>query len=98
MPVEYKVPGVYIEEIPSGSRPIQGVGTAMPAFIGFTYTRPEGNTGQPVFVASKKDMKNMQNASPVDVEVAKLIKHIEQMSPETSGKIVNFQTGRIDPF
>lgn len=52
MPVEYKVPGVYIEEIPSGSRPIQGVGTAMPAFIGFTYTRPEGNTGQPVFVAS----------------------------------------------
>ncbi|MFO7277049.1 MAG: SDR family oxidoreductase [Pseudomonadota bacterium] len=53
---------------------------------------------QPVFVASKKDMKNMQNASPVDVEVAKLIKHIEQMSPETSGKIVNFQTGRIDPF
>ncbi|NWF78437.1 MAG: phage tail sheath family protein [Chloroflexi bacterium] len=52
MPVEYKVPGVYIEELPPGSRPIQGVGTAMPAFIGFTESRPRGNTGQPVFVAS----------------------------------------------
>lgn len=51
MPV-YQTPGVYIEEIPSGSRPIQGVGTAVAAFIGFTYTRPNGNTGQPVFVAS----------------------------------------------
>src|SRR6266508_1528512 len=52
MPTEYQVPGVYIEELPSGSRPIQGVGTAMPAFIGFTFTRPEGNIGQPIFVAS----------------------------------------------
>ncbi|NTU83253.1 MAG: phage tail sheath family protein [Chloroflexales bacterium] len=52
MPVEYKVPGVYIEELPAGSRPIQGVGTAMPAFIGFTFTRPPGNTGQPVLIAS----------------------------------------------
>lgn len=55
MPVEYKVPGVYIEELPAGSRPIQGVGTAMPAFIGFTETRPLNNTGQPVFVASWTD-------------------------------------------
>jgi uncharacterized protein len=52
MPVEYKVPGVYIEEIPPGSRPIAGVATAMPVFIGFTRVRPEGNIGQPVFVAS----------------------------------------------
>jgi phage tail sheath protein FI len=52
MPVEYSVPGVYIEEIPSGSRPIQGVATAVAAFIGFTYTRPKGNQGQPVAVYS----------------------------------------------
>lgn len=52
MPGPYLTPGVYIEEVPSGSRPIQGVGTAVAAFIGFTYTRPAGNTGQPVFIAS----------------------------------------------
>ena len=44
MPVEYKVPGVYIEELQPGSRPIAGVATAMPAFIGFTEKRPDGNT------------------------------------------------------
>jgi uncharacterized protein len=52
MPVEYTVPGVYIEEIPAGSRPIQGVSTAVAAFMGFTYTRPKGNQGQPVAVYS----------------------------------------------
>ncbi len=52
MPMNYTVPGVYIQELPSGSKPIQGVGTSMPAFIGFTFTRPEGNTGRPYFVAS----------------------------------------------
>jgi phage tail sheath protein FI len=33
---EYLSPGVYIEEIDSGPKPIEGVGTAMPVFIGFT--------------------------------------------------------------
>lgn len=36
MPGEYLSPGVYIEEIDSGPKPIEGVGTAMPVFIGFT--------------------------------------------------------------
>ena len=31
-------PGVYIEEKPSGSMPLQGVGTAVAAFVGFTET------------------------------------------------------------
>ena len=53
---------------------------------------------QPIFVASKKDMGNLRGAAPVDQEVAKLIKLIDAMSPETSGKIVNFSTGKIDPF
>lgn len=48
----YQYPGVYIEEVDRGSKPIQGVGTAVAAFIGFTERRPAGNTGQPVFVAS----------------------------------------------
>ena len=30
----YRSPGVYIEEVGSGTRPIEGVGTAVAAFIG----------------------------------------------------------------
>lgn len=30
----YKTPGVYVEEVPSGSRPIDAVGTSTPAFVG----------------------------------------------------------------
>ncbi len=30
----YLSPGVYVEEVPSGSAPIEGVGTAIAAFVG----------------------------------------------------------------
>jgi len=53
---------------------------------------------QPVFVASKSDLGNMKNASPVTVEVKKLIKQIDALDAASSGKIRNFQTGEIDPF
>ncbi|HEY86251.1 MAG TPA: phage tail sheath family protein [Chloroflexi bacterium] len=33
---EYLSPGVYVEEVDRGPRPIEGVGTAMPVFVGFT--------------------------------------------------------------
>src|SRR3990172_3945085 len=33
---EYLSPGVYIEEIDRGPKPIEGVGTAMAVFVGFT--------------------------------------------------------------
>ena len=33
---EYLSPGVYVEEVNAGARPIEGVGTAMPVFVGFT--------------------------------------------------------------
>jgi phage tail sheath protein FI len=36
MAASYGAPGVYIEERPSGSMPLQGVGTAVAAFVGFT--------------------------------------------------------------
>lgn len=53
---------------------------------------------QPEFVATKDDTKAMQGASPVEPEVAKLIKAIAALSPATDGKIVNFSTGKVDPF
>ncbi|MEU0885670.1 phage tail sheath C-terminal domain-containing protein [Lentzea sp. NPDC005914] len=38
MAATYGAPGVYIEERPSGSMPLQGVSTAVASFIGFTAT------------------------------------------------------------
>jgi phage tail sheath protein FI len=62
MPTNYFVPGVYIEEVPPGSKPIQGVGTSMPAFVGFTKTRPVDANGdaitRPHFVASWTQFQN----------------------------------------
>jgi phage tail sheath protein FI len=31
----YQSPGVYVEEVSTGPRPIEGVGTAVAAFVGF---------------------------------------------------------------
>ena len=46
MAATYGAPGVYIEEKPSGSMPIQGVGTSVAAFVGFT-ARYDRSTGDP---------------------------------------------------
>jgi phage tail sheath protein FI len=45
----YGAPGVYIEEQPSGSMPIEGVGTAIVALVGFTekYDPHEGDRTDP---------------------------------------------------
>jgi uncharacterized protein len=34
MPVSYQTPGIYVEEVPSGPRPIQAVGTSTAGFVG----------------------------------------------------------------
>ncbi len=36
----YLSPGVYVEEVDSGSRPIEGVGTAVAAFVGLAEDGP----------------------------------------------------------
>ena len=36
----YLTPGVYVEEVQSGARPIEGVGTAVAAFVGFAEHGP----------------------------------------------------------
>jgi phage tail sheath protein FI len=49
MAASYGAPGVYIEEQPSGSMPIEGVGTAVAAFVGFTerYDAEQGDPTDP---------------------------------------------------
>jgi phage tail sheath protein FI len=51
----YLHPGVYVEEIPSGSKPIEGVATSVAAFIG--YTR-KGPLGEPVRITKYDDYKD----------------------------------------
>ena len=46
---EYLSPGVYVEEVNSGPRPIEGVGTAMAAFVGFA---PAGPVNKPTLVTN----------------------------------------------
>lgn len=36
----YLSPGVYVEEVASGSEPIEGVGTAVAAFVGLARRHP----------------------------------------------------------
>lgn len=36
----YISPGVYVEEVPSGGKPIEGVGTAIAAFVGLAPFNP----------------------------------------------------------
>ncbi|GEB55875.1 phage tail sheath family protein [Streptomyces gardneri] len=45
----YLSPGVYVEEVASGSRPIEGVGTSVAAFVGLS---PVGPLNEPVLVTN----------------------------------------------
>src|SRR5215831_8956253 len=60
--VELLHPGVYVQEVPSAVRPIQGVGTSTAAFIGRSdkgpipgTILPNGRMAQPVMVTSFTD-------------------------------------------
>jgi phage tail sheath protein FI len=46
---QYLSPGVYVEEVSAGSRPIEGVGTAVAAFVGLA---PRGPANTPVLVTN----------------------------------------------
>lgn len=49
---EYLAPGVFVEEVDSGSKPIEGVGTNTAAFVGYAKS---GEFNKPTFVTSWTD-------------------------------------------
>ena len=66
----YLHPGVYVEEIPSGSKPIEGVGTSTAAFIGYT---TKGPIGEPNLISKWDDydkeyggVRNLQKSKQGD--------------------------------
>src|SRR5690242_19389788 len=54
MASSYLSPGVYMEEVSSGSRPIEAVGTAVAAFVGFA---ERGPLNEPVLVTNWTQFK-----------------------------------------
>src|SRR5262245_66305806 len=46
---QYLSPGVYVEEVEAGSRPIEGVGTAVAAFVGLA---AQGTFNEPTLVTN----------------------------------------------
>lgn len=53
MSPSYLSPGVYMEEVDKGTKPIEAVGTAVAAFIGFTEKAEEVRNGQTVSLLGK---------------------------------------------
>ncbi|MBO9533593.1 MAG: phage tail sheath family protein [Solirubrobacteraceae bacterium] len=49
MPTNYLTPGVYVEEVPSTSKPIEGVSTSIAAFVGLA---PGGPVNTPMRIAN----------------------------------------------
>ncbi len=45
-PRKYLDPGKYVEEVPSGARPIEGVGTSVAAFVGASPRQRKGARGR----------------------------------------------------
>jgi phage tail sheath protein FI len=56
MPVQVSYPGVYVEELPSGSHTITGVPTAITAFIG---RAPRGSVDEPMTVTSMGNFEQL---------------------------------------
>jgi uncharacterized protein len=55
MSPEYLSPGVYVEEVDKGSKPIEGAGTACAAFVGFA---EKGPVNQPTFIPNWSEFVN----------------------------------------
>ena len=55
MSPEYLSPGVYVEEVDKGTKPIEGAGTACAAFVGFA---EQGPVNQPTFVPNWSEFVN----------------------------------------
>ena len=49
----YRSPGVYMEEVDRGTKPIESVGTAVAAFIGYTEKAEDTRNGEKVSVVGK---------------------------------------------
>ncbi len=72
MPVQVSYPGVYIEELPSGVRPITGVPTAIAAFVGCT---KRGLDNRPVRIHSFGDFERSFGGLDIESLLSYAVRH-----------------------
>jgi Bacteriophage tail sheath protein len=65
-------PGVFVEEAPTGARPIEGVGTSTAAFVGAT---PSGPLDAPLMVHSFAEFQAQFGALAVDMPLGHAVQH-----------------------
>ena len=58
----YLSPGVYVEEVQAASRPIEGVGTAVAAFVGLAQKGPANTPVMALIMLSPFDFSRMAAA------------------------------------
>ncbi len=68
---EHVVPGVFVEEIPSGRKPIEGVATSSAAFVGVT---AEGPLAEPTLVTSLAEYSQTFGAVSADHPVSTAVR------------------------
>ena len=72
MPVQVSYPGVYIQEVPSGSRAIAGVPTSVAAFLGYT---ARGPVNAPVQLFSFADFERAFGGLHADSPASYAVNH-----------------------
>jgi phage tail sheath protein FI len=72
MPTVYQHPGVYINEVPGGSKPIEGVATSVAAFVGFA---PAGPANKPIRVTSWLDFSRVFGDPDPNVKTGPYLPH-----------------------
>lgn len=72
MPVSVSYPGVYIQEVPSGSRAIAGVPTSIAAFVGYT---ARGAVNDPVQIFSFADFERNFGGLHLDSDLSYAVNH-----------------------
>lgn len=75
MPVQVSYPGVYVEEVPSGSHTITGVPTAITAFIG---RAPRGPVDEALTVTSMGNFEQMFGELTFDFPLTYAVKDFFQ--------------------
>lgn len=72
MPVNVSYPGVYIQEVPSGSRAIAGVPTSIAAFVGYTARGPVNDATQ---IFSFADFERSFGGFNIDSDLSYAVSH-----------------------
>src|SRR5262245_17076185 len=63
MATTYLTPGVYVEEVPSANKPIEGVSTSIAAFVGLA---PGGPVNMPMRISNWSQFASLYSERPDD--------------------------------